>query len=131
MSRTQPQAFVALPPDAGEPELRAVIEAALDRHKVRATAVDADQSMAPTVQDLLRESDLLIADVTGTNPNVMFEVGMALGMGKRVVLLSRERSERRPFDLRTQQVAIYSDVTSVGRYLDLWLPDALAEQASA
>ena len=62
----------------------------------------------------------------------MVEVGMALGMGKRVLLLSRDRSHELPVDLAAQQVAIYrpDDVESVQKYVQLWLQDVMTERAT-
>jgi hypothetical protein len=127
MFRKQPQAFLALPKDASS-GLRASIVETLDRHDVR--SVPAEEGPAPSVT-LLRDSDLVIADITGGNPNVMVEVGMALGLGKQILLLAQRRSSDVPVDLAAHQVAVYEDVASVRRYLDLWLRDAVAERESA
>ena len=35
----------------------------------------------------LQESRLVVADITGGNPNVFYEIGLAVGMGKPVVLI--------------------------------------------
>ena len=103
MFRKQPQAFLALPKDASS-GLRASIVETLDRHDVR--SVPAEEGPAPSVT-LLRDSDLVIADITGGNPNVMVEVGMALGLGKQILLLAQRRSSDVPVDLAAHQVAVY------------------------
>lgn len=135
MFRSQPQAFVALPREAADSELRRYIEATLERYGVAATVPPGatDTSASPAVQEVLRDTDFVIADITGANPNVMIEVGMALGMGKRLLLLSQSRSGDLPVDLAAQQVAVYrpDDVESVMKYLDLWLRDAVSERESA
>ena len=129
MFREQPQAFVALPRDGDESssKLRAAIEEALTRHEVTFVGGEHDFLTTSSLQALLRDTDLVIADITGGNPNVMLEVGMALGMGKRLLLLSRGRSGDVPFNLSAQQVAVYEDVGSVRKYLDLWLRDAVSD----
>ncbi len=127
MFRKQPQAFLALPGDAS-PGLRGSIVETLDHHEVK--AVEAE-SPGPSIFTLLRDSDLVIADITGGNPNVMVEVGMALGLGKPLLLLSQRRSFDVPVDLAAHQVAVYEDVASVRRYLDLWLQDAVSGTESA
>jgi hypothetical protein len=135
MSRKEPQAFVALPPDAQNQGLWAVIETTLRGHGVRAESLDdvSGSSVVQGVQERIRETDFVIADISGANANVMYEVGMALGMGKRVLLLSNERSPDLPFDLAAQQVAIYrpGNVDSVRTYLELWLRDVISELASS
>jgi|GEM_PF-6869104 len=53
------------------------------------------------IMSAIRGAHFCIIDVTGCNPNVLFELGVVLGMNKRHVLL-RRRSDRTelPFDLR-------------------------------
>jgi nucleoside 2-deoxyribosyltransferase len=134
MFREQPQAFVAVPDDPDNGALRSVVEQALDEAGVRAQRPDDDPArLAGGVQESIREADFVIADITGARPSVMVEVGMALGMGKRVLLLSHEKSSRLPVDLAAQQVAVYQrgDVGAVKRYLDLWLRDVMAERAAS
>lgn len=128
MFREQPQAFLALPGDGGS-GLRAAIEATLDRYQVKSVA--AAEYRSSSVLTLVRDSDLIIADITGGNPDVMIEVGMALGLGKRLLLLAQKGSSEVPVDLAAHQVAVYGHVGSVGKYLDLWLRDAVAERESA
>jgi nucleoside 2-deoxyribosyltransferase len=136
MFRKEPQAFIALPAETVSSGLRSVIEKTLDRYSVTHTSADADpsaSSTSPAIQEMLREADFVIADITGANPNVMIEVGMALGMGKRLLLLSQSRSKELPFDLAATQVAVYrpENVGSVEKYLELWLRDALSDRESA
>lgn len=135
MFREELQAFVVLPENAPNQKLRAAIEEALAQHGVKTRTESQEPNTPPAVaaQDLLRDSDFVIADITGANPNVMYEVGMAQGLGKRVLLLSSERSSALPFDLAAQQVAVYQpeSVGSVRKYLDLWLRDAISEGTSS
>lgn len=49
----------------------------------------------------------LVADLTGRNPNVFYEVGLADVLNKEVVLLS-QTMEDVPFDLRSRRVLIYN-----------------------
>lgn len=52
-------------------------------------------------------ASLIIADLTGKNPNVFLEVGLAFGLEKYVVLLSQIPTDI-PFDTRTFRTIIYS-----------------------
>jgi hypothetical protein len=45
------------------------------------------------------KAKVLIADCTGRNPNVFYEIGLAHALGKPVVLIT-QASEDVPFDLR-------------------------------
>ncbi|MFC5401464.1 hypothetical protein [Cohnella soli] len=56
---------------------------------------------------LINESNIVVADLTGKNPNVFYEVGIAHTLGKHVVLLS-QNSEDIPFDLRHLRNITYS-----------------------
>ena len=135
MFREEPQVFIALPQDPDSADLRRVIEETLKENKV--TAISSDIANDPTVlaavQDRIRDTDFMIADVTGANPNVMIEVGMALGMGKRILLLSKARSAELPVGLAAQQVAVYrpDNLSSVRKYVQLWLRDAISERESS
>lgn len=53
-----------------------------------------------------QEANLIFADLTGKNPNVFLEVGLAFGLGKHVVLLSQSPSDI-PFDARTFRTLFY------------------------
>lgn len=52
-------------------------------------------------------SDLIVADLTGANPNVYYELGIAHALNKNVILLTQEIDEL-PFDLRSYRVVSYS-----------------------
>lgn len=51
-------------------------------------------------------SDFCVADLTGINPNVMWELGYAMALAKPVILISQD-VETLPFDLRTMRVVPY------------------------
>jgi len=51
-------------------------------------------------------ADLIIADLTGLNANVFYEVGLAHGIGKPVLLLAQSLDDV-PFDLRHRRILIY------------------------
>lgn len=62
------------------------------------------------LEDIVRSialADIIVADLTTTNPNVYYELGLAHGMRKRVVLITQSLSEV-PFDLRAYRIISYS-----------------------
>lgn len=61
------------------------------------------------VRERIRTASLVVADLTGANPNVYLEVGFAWGCGIPTVLLAREASELR-FDTRGQRCLTYSKI---------------------
>lgn len=57
----------------------------------------------------IRESTLVIADVTPDNPNVFYEVGFAHGMGKTTILLSDRKRDKLPFDISGFRMLFYDN----------------------
>src|SRR5262249_5196325 len=57
----------------------------------------------------LHAADRVVADITGRNPNVLFELGYAFGCQKDALLLCerRGRSRRLPFDVHGHQAIFY------------------------
>lgn len=55
----------------------------------------------------INQSDLIVADCTGRNPNVFYEVGLAHALGKATILTVQDRSDI-PFDLQHIRVLQYS-----------------------
>jgi hypothetical protein len=53
---------------------------------------------------------LVIADLSGANPNVTYEVGLADVLGKDVVLISQ--GESIPFDFLGQRLIVYQDTVA-------------------
>ena len=51
---------------------------------------------------------LVIADITGRNPNVFYELGIAHTLGKKVILLTQNKDDI-PFDLNRYRHIIYQD----------------------
>ena len=55
----------------------------------------------------LSEATFCIADVSGHNPNVMWETGYAMALGKPTILIGRD-IDALPFDLKSHRVLEYS-----------------------
>jgi hypothetical protein len=53
-----------------------------------------------------RRAKLLVADLTGKNPNVFYELGLAHALAKPVILVA-ESMDDIPFDLRALRVIVY------------------------
>ncbi len=49
----------------------------------------------------------LVADLTGRNPNVMYEVGIAHTVGKPVIMVTQDIDDV-PFDLRALRCVVYA-----------------------
>tara|TARA_R110000782_G_scaffold102483_5_gene189508 strand:+ start:12226 stop:12609 length:384 start_codon:yes stop_codon:yes gene_type:complete len=59
----------------------------------------------------IRRADYVVADLSGRNPNVFYELGFAHALDKPSVLLVRDLNDV-PFDLRDQRVLVYQDSAS-------------------
>ncbi|HVZ20666.1 MAG TPA: nucleoside 2-deoxyribosyltransferase [Vicinamibacterales bacterium] len=73
----------------------------------RADDIRNQQNILKDILAGITESDLVVADLTGSNPNVYYELGLAHALGKRVILLTQEMDDL-PFDLRSYRVIPYS-----------------------
>ncbi|MFO1145550.1 MAG: M17 family peptidase N-terminal domain-containing protein [Rhodospirillales bacterium] len=61
------------------------------------------------VKKRIRSASMLIADLTGANPNVYLELGYAWGVGVKTVLLTQE-AEQLKFDVRGQRCLVYKRI---------------------
>lgn len=64
-------------------------------------------SMLDRIYNQISTADLLVADMTGRNPNVFYEVGYAHALGKNVILLTQQ-AEDIPFDLKHFPHVVYA-----------------------
>jgi hypothetical protein len=54
----------------------------------------------------IMQSQFVIADITGNNANVFYELGMAHAIGTPVIVLAQDANEV-PFDLKSRRILIY------------------------
>lgn len=64
--------------------------------------------VAANLWEAIQTCDAVVADITGCNPNVMYELGLAHAAAKPTILITGEPEERLPFDVRHLQVFRYS-----------------------
>ena len=70
------------------------------------------QGILSDIWQSIQTAEVIIADLTGKNPNVMYELGLSHSLWKRVILLSQNKDDV-PFDLRAWRV-IWYDFTFAG-----------------
>jgi hypothetical protein len=73
---------------------------------VRADVVFSSGSVIKQIWEQVGKAKVLLAELTGKNPNVFYELGLAHARGKPVVLISAN-IEDVPFDLRHLRTIIY------------------------
>ena len=87
--------------------LKHILKKALDGHiVVRADEEEAPDSITPRMIKRLQESDLLIVDISGNNPNVFYEMALGHGYRKPMIYLA-EGEVAPPFDVKDLRVIPY------------------------
>jgi len=78
----------------------------------------------------IKQADVLIADCTGRNPNVFYELGMAHALDKPVILITADSVEEAPTDIRAFEFIRYrlDDHKAFFDRLDLALGQILGNQ---
>jgi nucleoside 2-deoxyribosyltransferase len=93
--------------EAIDPALHA---AGLDRLGPRLQAMDGRGVFDEITRQIAR-AQICIADLTGNNANVAAEVGIAIALGKPLVLITQDHYEKVPFDFKHLCVLQYSPRT--------------------
>lgn len=65
---------------------------------IRVDQINQADSITQTIIDHLKDAELVIADITGHNPNAFYEIGYRACTGKPIVHL-KEKGETIPFDI--------------------------------
>jgi hypothetical protein len=87
--------------------LRREIETKLSLKVRRADDIFDTRPIMQSIWDCVLESGIIVADLTGKNPNVFYEAGLADTLGKKIIFMSQS-IEDVPFDLRHRRVILYS-----------------------
>ncbi len=88
-----------------------IIKKIVDSSKIRCTRADEIFGTQPIIDDVLehiQKAKFLIADLTGRNPNVFYELGLAHAVGKEVILITQDLKDV-PFDLKHYRCIVYED----------------------
>lgn len=106
----KPLAFVIMPFDEEfTPVYDDVIRPVLEKvgfHVERADDIESQQSILKDIIERIHSSKIIVADLTTTNPNVFYELGLAHALKKSVILIAQSVEEI-PFDLRSQRLLKY------------------------
>lgn len=128
----RPRCFVAMPFSA-HPLANAfeTIRSIAEEQGYQAIRVDQESftgNIIEAIWESIRHSDVVIADLTGHNPNVYYEMGISHAFSKPTLLLifSRDGSipTNIPFDLRVQRIIPYGTTQSLRAQLNENLPKA-------
>jgi hypothetical protein len=106
--------FIAMPFDGScETVYRQAIRPACTQNRVRCIRVDVAFGAGKIMDDVVRgifDADLLIANLTGLNANVFYELGVrqALSYPDRTICMARGDT-RIPFDINAYRVVMYDE----------------------
>lgn len=85
------------------------------------------EGMLDRIFNQISKADIIVADMTGRNPNVFYEVGYAHALGK-IVLLLTQNADDIPFDLKHRQHIVYGgEIETLRRQLTERLTWAIEE----
>lgn len=102
--------FVMMPFHAlFEAEYEGVIRPAIEEAGlscVRGDEIYTQQAIIHDIWQSIRQARLVVAELSGRNPNVMYEIGLAHAIGKPIILLTRNQEDV-PFDLKALRYLFY------------------------
>jgi hypothetical protein len=85
-----------------------------------------DENILARLYNQIAKADLIVADMTGRNPNVFYEVGYAHALGQKVILLTKNADDI-PFDLKHYPHIVYqSSIASLKESLQKRIAHHLA-----
>ena len=113
-----PYAFILMPFDEGSTALYTdFIRPVLAKEGftvARADDIESNRNILRDVIEGIDKSDLVVAELTGNNPNVLYELGLAHALRKPVLHLTQNIDDV-PFDLRSYRMIEYSrDFSKIG-----------------
>jgi hypothetical protein len=116
-----PNCFVIQPFDNGgkfDKRFRGVFKPAIEAAELTPYRVDQDPSVVvpiESIQEQIRDASICLADISLDNPNVWFELGFALGVGKQVVMVCSDERQggKFPFDIQHRSIITYQSEAPV------------------
>src|SRR5580658_6443396 len=118
MSQDALFAFVLMPFDAEfDDRYRLGIKETAKQLGIMAERVDEQIYREGILERIYRQidvADVIVADMTGKNPNVFYEVGYAHAKGKLTILLTSDANDI-PFDLKHRRHIVYGQSITVLR----------------
>lgn len=78
------------------------------------------------IAEQIAKSRLVIANISGRNPNVFYELGLAHALGKPVIIVSESLSDI-PFDINSSRILAFDDEKDLEVKLRSWFVHTLAK----
>ena len=130
----QNTAFVMMWMDRSKADLEDIRDAVVEIFRafgitaIRADDIEHEGVITQRVLDEIRTSEFLFADISGSRPNVYYEVGFAHALGKRVILF-RKQGTTMHFDLAGYNCPEYANIRDLKNKLTKRL-ESLTNRAS-
>lgn len=119
--------FVIMPFTSSLNFVYEVIKEVVSSQRLECHRVDESSIVRPIVDDIkewLANADLVVADLTGKNPNVYYEAGFAHAVGKKVILIAQSTDDL-AFNLRSIRTILYSTPVELREKLAKAIRDTL------
>jgi hypothetical protein len=88
-----------------------IFKPTIEKCGLEAYRIDKDLGVQIPIDDIdlhIQSSDLCLAEITENNPNVWFEIGLAIAYKKEIILVcSKEREGKYPFDIQHRSIISY------------------------
>lgn len=127
VTRAQPTCFVVMPFASELSFVYRIIKQTVENYGLRCERSDEIFVSKPVVEDLkdkIAETDLVIVDFTGKNPNVYYEAGLADAWKKNWIILAQS-SDDMTFDVRHIRSIRYSNMMGADLQLRQHLEQSL------
>ncbi len=89
-----------------------LIDHVCDLFGIKVVRVDKLCTTTLIIEDIynhLKNDDLVIVDITENNPNVFFELGYRISLGKPVIIINdKDKPTKFPFDIQGTRILNYS-----------------------
>ena len=125
--------FVLMPfDDKFRPIYNTIVRPAVEQASLRCVRSDEIFGTRPVMEDIrenIQKARILLADLTGKNPNVLYELGFAHGSSKDVILIA-QRMDDVPFDLRQYRLIPYKDSVAGGPLLKKSISETIRSMLS-
>jgi hypothetical protein len=138
MDGKRPTALILAPFDGAWGAVHKAVVAALEEDGVAVVWLNAnaepDAAAGPRIHDYLDEADVVVADLSEANPNVMYEMGYAHALRKPVLPVIERHRERVPSSLRGRLFFVYDRsnptelIAFVGRWMERYLAESKVEE---
>lgn len=113
------QVFVITPFNSMCLEAYEVIKETCESLKMQATRSDEEyvtSNLMKHIVEMIVTSRIIVANVDGSNPNVMYELGIAHALSKPTIIIDKG-NQLRPFDIQGNQIVIYNSKDELERKL--------------